>query len=407
MGREEGARHRHQPEHVGVELRAQALVGQLEQRAHETVAGVVHQHVDPLSRCQLVDPRHRRRQRGRVVHVERDSGETSGIADLGFQRLEELALPSGGEHADPLRGEVHGGGPPDSSGGAGDEDGARGRAERRAAGRHGGHDRACAHAQVAPLFALTRKELRYRPHPCFATVRKPQDLPAEVTVATLADHVGQEVTLQGWLYNKRSSGKLHFLEVRDGTGIVQCVVFKGDVTPELFEKADKLAQETSLRVVGTVKEHGKRAGTYEVQVKDVAVIAAPSREYPISNKEHGTDFLMDNRHLWLRSRRQHAILRIPSRHREGHPRLLRSERVHPHRRAHLHPQRGRRDEHPLPDRLPTAIRPSSPSLDSCTSRRRRRRSGRYTASVPPSARRRARRAGTWPSSGWSSRRSPS
>ena len=95
-----------------------------------------------------------------------------------------------------------------------------------------------------------------------------------------------------------------------GTGIVQCVVFKGDVTPELFAAADKLAQETSLRVVGTVKEHGKRAGTYEVQVKDVAVIAAPAREYPISNKEHGTDFLMDNRHLWLRSRRQHAILRI-------------------------------------------------------------------------------------------------
>ncbi len=139
---------------------------------------------------------------------------------------------------------------------------------------------------------------------------QPPDLPAEVTIATLADHVGKEVTLQGWLYNKRSSGKLHFLEVRDGTGIVQCVVFKGDVTPELFEMADKLSQETSLRVVGTVKEHGKRAGTYEVQAKDVIVVSAPAREYPISNKEHGTDFLMDNRHLWLRSRRQHAILRI-------------------------------------------------------------------------------------------------
>jgi asparaginyl-tRNA synthetase len=131
-----------------------------------------------------------------------------------------------------------------------------------------------------------------------------------VSIAKLADHVGEEVTLQGWLYNKRSSGKLHFLEVRDGSGIVQAVVFKGDVSPELFAAADHLQQEASLSVVGTVKEHGKIKGQYEVQVKDVKLLAAPSREYPISPKEHGTDFLMDNRHLWLRSKRQHAIMRV-------------------------------------------------------------------------------------------------
>jgi asparaginyl-tRNA synthetase len=131
-----------------------------------------------------------------------------------------------------------------------------------------------------------------------------------VPIAHLKDHVGQEVTLRGWLYNKRSSGKLHFLELRDGTGIAQCVVFKGDVSPELFAMADRIQQESSLEVTGTVKEHGKIKGTFEIAAKDVRVLGPVSREYPISPKEHGTDFLMDNRHLWLRSKRQHAILRV-------------------------------------------------------------------------------------------------
>jgi asparaginyl-tRNA synthetase len=132
----------------------------------------------------------------------------------------------------------------------------------------------------------------------------------KVSIARLADHVGQEVTVRGWLYNKRSSGKLHFLEVRDGSGLVQCVVFKGDVSPELFARADHVQQESSLEIDGVVKEHGKIKGTYEIQVKDLRLVAAVAREYPISPKEHGTDFLMDNRHLWLRSKRQHAILRV-------------------------------------------------------------------------------------------------
>jgi asparaginyl-tRNA synthetase len=131
-----------------------------------------------------------------------------------------------------------------------------------------------------------------------------------VRISHLAEHVGQDVTLRGWLYNKRSSGKLHFLEVRDGTGIVQAVVFKGDVTPEMFTAADHIQQEASIEVTGVVKEHGKIKGQYELQAKDVRVVAAPAREYPISPKEHGTDFLMDHRHLWLRSKRQHAIMRV-------------------------------------------------------------------------------------------------
>ncbi len=131
-----------------------------------------------------------------------------------------------------------------------------------------------------------------------------------VRIEDLGKHVGETVTLHGWLYNKRSSGKLHFLEVRDGTGIVQCVVFKGNVTPETFAAADHTAQEASLEIVGAVKKHQKIEGQFEIDVKDVRVLAAPAREYPIGPKEHGTDFLMDNRHLWLRSKRQHAIVRV-------------------------------------------------------------------------------------------------
>ncbi len=135
-------------------------------------------------------------------------------------------------------------------------------------------------------------------------------MPQVVAIADLSRHVGEEVTVRGWLYNRRSSGKLHFLEVRDGTGIVQCVVFKGNVSPETFTLADHIAQESSVEVDGAVKKHGKIEGAFEVDAKDVRVVSAVAREYPIGPKEHGTDFLMDNRHLWLRSRRQHAIVRV-------------------------------------------------------------------------------------------------
>jgi asparaginyl-tRNA synthetase len=129
-------------------------------------------------------------------------------------------------------------------------------------------------------------------------------------IQELAAHVGSSVTLRGWLYHKRSSGKLHFLEVRDGSGIVQCVMAKADVGEELFAAADKLTQETSLEVTGEVRAHPKRPGVFELSATSLRILAPTAGEYPITPKEHGTDFLMDRRHLWLRSKRQHAVLRV-------------------------------------------------------------------------------------------------
>ncbi len=124
----------------------------------------------------------------------------------------------------------------------------------------------------------------------------------------LKNHIGAEVTLKGWLYNSRSSGKLVFLQLRDGTGIVQCVVFKGN-SEEVFEKAKPLGQESSLIVHGTVKEDTRSSIGVEIDVKDIEVLQN-AHQYPITPKEHGTDFLMDNRHLWIRSKKQQAVLKV-------------------------------------------------------------------------------------------------
>jgi asparaginyl-tRNA synthetase len=132
-----------------------------------------------------------------------------------------------------------------------------------------------------------------------------------VYVANIGKFEGQIVTLRGWLYNKRSSGKLHFLQVRDGTGTIQCVVFQGDVSPEVFALSDSLTQESSIMVTGTVRADKRSPIGYELGVKDVQLVHL-AQEYPITPKEHGTAFLMDHRHLWLRSSKQHAILRIRS-----------------------------------------------------------------------------------------------
>ncbi|WP_242345559.1 asparagine--tRNA ligase [Anaeromyxobacter terrae] len=131
-----------------------------------------------------------------------------------------------------------------------------------------------------------------------------------VHIADIAQHEGKEVTLHGWLYNRRSSGKLHFLQVRDGTGIIQCVVFKGNVTPEVFHEADHLPQETSLSVTGLVKKDDRSPIGFELDVRELKIVARPAQEYPIGHKEHGVAFLMEQRHLWLRSQRQQVILRV-------------------------------------------------------------------------------------------------
>jgi asparaginyl-tRNA synthetase len=131
-----------------------------------------------------------------------------------------------------------------------------------------------------------------------------------VYVADVARHEGKEVTLHGWLHGRRSSGKLHFLQVRDGTGTIQCVVFKGNVTPEVFHEADHLPQETSLTVTGLVKKDERSPLGFELDVRSLAAVARPAREFPLGHKEHGVAFLMEQRHLWLRSPRQQAILRV-------------------------------------------------------------------------------------------------
>ncbi len=127
-------------------------------------------------------------------------------------------------------------------------------------------------------------------------------------VSEVGAHVGQEVTIKGWVYHLRSIGKVKFAVIRDGTGIIQCVLTEQDA-PEAFEKFDELTQETSCIVTGSVRADRRAPGGYELVVSQIEIVHR-TEGYPITPKEHGIAFLMDNRHLWLRSSKQHAILRI-------------------------------------------------------------------------------------------------
>lgn len=130
-----------------------------------------------------------------------------------------------------------------------------------------------------------------------------------VTVDRISGFDGKEVEVRGWLYNKRSSGKLIFLLLRDGAGILQCVLSQGDVSEDLFDACEKLPQESSLVLRGTIRGDERAPGGYEMAVKSGQIVQQ-AEEYPITPKEHGVAFLLSHRHLWIRSRRQHAILRI-------------------------------------------------------------------------------------------------
>jgi len=130
----------------------------------------------------------------------------------------------------------------------------------------------------------------------------------KVYIKDLAQHLGQQVELNGWIYNLRSSGKIAFWQIRDGSGFCQAIVNASDLSPEKWEKAGLATMETSVRLIGTVNKHPKLE-EYELAVTDFSYYQI-SEEYPIAKKEHGVDFLMDNRHLWLRSKHQWAILRI-------------------------------------------------------------------------------------------------
>jgi asparaginyl-tRNA synthetase len=129
------------------------------------------------------------------------------------------------------------------------------------------------------------------------------------TIARIADYEGRQVVIRGWLANRRSSGRIHFLIVRDGTGFIQTVMSKAAVGDELFGKADHLSQETSLSVTGTVRADARAKGGYEIDVSGME-IHGEAHDFPITPKEHGVDYLMDRRHLWIRSERQAAILRV-------------------------------------------------------------------------------------------------
>ena len=131
----------------------------------------------------------------------------------------------------------------------------------------------------------------------------------KVTIREVANYLDQEITIGAWLANKRSSGKIAFLQLRDGTGFIQGVVVKNEVSEEVFTKAKSITQESSLYVTATVRKDDRSPLGYELSVKDIEIIHEAT-DYPITPKEHGTEFLMDHRHLWLRSRKQHAVMKI-------------------------------------------------------------------------------------------------
>ena len=132
---------------------------------------------------------------------------------------------------------------------------------------------------------------------------------SHVYIADIASHDGEEVTVKGWLVKRRSSGKIQFLVLRDGSGFIQAILSKQDVSEEQWERATQLTTESSLVVRGRVRRDERAPGGYELELRDLQVVQL-AEEYPISPKEHGVAFLQDRRHLWLRSRRQHAILRV-------------------------------------------------------------------------------------------------
>lgn len=139
--------------------------------------------------------------------------------------------------------------------------------------------------------------------------RLPADAPPLATIAGIGEFEGQQVTLRGWLFNLRSSGKLAFPQLRDGTGIIQGVAMRKDLGDELFEALTHLGQESSLVLTGLVSADARAPGGYELKISSVQILQC-AEGYPIGPKEHGTDFLHNHRHLWLRSRRQQAIMRI-------------------------------------------------------------------------------------------------
>ncbi len=131
-----------------------------------------------------------------------------------------------------------------------------------------------------------------------------------ITIDRAADHVGEVVCVQGWLYNRTDKGKLQFIQIRDGTGLIQSVAFRKELPEEDWDAAIAVTQESSVRAVGTIREDARAPGGFELGLREFEVVGLADLDYPIQPKEHGTGFLMDNRHLWIRSPRQSSILRV-------------------------------------------------------------------------------------------------
>ena len=186
------------------------------------------------------------------------------------------------------------------------------------------------------------------------------------TISQLGSHEGQAVTIRGWLYNLRESGKLLFPIIRDGSGLVQGVVVKSKVAPEVWDALKGLTQESALIVTGQVRADKRAPGGYELEVETAEVVQrVPEGDpYPITLKEHGVDFLMEHRHLWMRSPRQAAILRTRAEIINAVREYLEPERIHSDRSAHPHPGRLRGYDHAVSGRLlrragvPDAVRPA-------------------------------------------------
>jgi len=132
---------------------------------------------------------------------------------------------------------------------------------------------------------------------------------SHVYIDAIASHVGQPVTIKGWLVNRRSSGKIHFLQIRDGSGFIQAVLSKAAVGDDTFARADHLSQESAVIVHGVARADARAPGGYEIDASGLDVVSA-AHDYPITPKEHGVDYLLDRRHLWIRAARQHAVLRV-------------------------------------------------------------------------------------------------
>jgi len=134
-----------------------------------------------------------------------------------------------------------------------------------------------------------------------------------ITLNKIAKYKDKTIILKGWLYNKRSSGKIAFLQFRDGTGMIQVVVVKSEVDEKTFEMVKGLTLESSIQIIGKVVEDKRSPSGFEIQASDIKLVQQAPDDYPIGKKEHGPDFLLSNRHLWLRSSRQWALLKIRSR----------------------------------------------------------------------------------------------